>query len=442
MAISKDSHLLGQHTVRMSPISTAHLNPQNLNFCLSPTNRAVLIPVVLNNTNIAGLRYSVTPLGYMEDGSKGKITMHDMTSRELKALIQNQLATTAQPSPTTRPADEYDEYDDDDEETDTRSTLQRTQSMAYISLSRPGVVRLERVVDNSNTDARLIISEAVVVPCPQVEFAEDEGSAMESTRCAGQERETQLKIKVQGVPPLSLRWISTVNGRRERSLVEGIEGDKKDDAAHKEGVEISDVTDNLSLTSSLMVTRIPSPQDVLIPLTISLKDAGTYLFALEEIIDGVGNAVRIGIDAPSTETDSVTKTKTTRSYMVLKKPVVSFGHCSSDTPASLLIGSETTVDIRTEHISPYDIPLDVSLAFSPSMDLKAKRAKGWEKTLQLNTQDKQLNFRVNAPGEYKILGVKGKVRILNRHGYSYSNLSLVLYRNCSGSRYLQGRPKA
>ncbi len=105
--------------------------------------------------------------------------------------------------------------------------------------------------------------------------------------------------------------------------------------------------------------------------------------------------------------------------MVLKKPVVSFGHCSSDTPASLLIGSETTVDIRTENISPYDIPLDVSLAFTPSMDSKTKRAKGWEKSLQLNTQDKQLNFRVNAPGEYKILGVKGKVRMLNRHDIGY-----------------------
>ena len=120
----------------MSPISTAHLNPQNLNFCLSPTNRAVLIPVVLNNTNIAGLRYSVTPLGYMEDGSKGKITMHDMTSRELKALIQNQLAATAQPSPTTRPADEYDEYDDDDEEESDEETP-RDESPPHGSHGKP-----------------------------------------------------------------------------------------------------------------------------------------------------------------------------------------------------------------------------------------------------------------------------------------------------------------
>lgn len=40
--------------------------------------------------------------------------MYDMISRELKALIQNQLAAAAQPSPTDHPVDEYDEYDNDD----------------------------------------------------------------------------------------------------------------------------------------------------------------------------------------------------------------------------------------------------------------------------------------------------------------------------------------
>src|SRR5882757_8269370 len=67
-----DSHLLGQHTVRMSPISTAQLNPYGQTYCLSSPSSSVLIPVLLNNSNPNFLRYSLIPLGYGE-GSVGKI---------------------------------------------------------------------------------------------------------------------------------------------------------------------------------------------------------------------------------------------------------------------------------------------------------------------------------------------------------------------------------
>src|ERR1700729_4197333 len=71
--LSSDSHLLGQHTIHMSPISTAHLNPHAHTFCLSPhTGNTVLIPILLNNTEVvANVRYTITPLGYVD--GQGKI---------------------------------------------------------------------------------------------------------------------------------------------------------------------------------------------------------------------------------------------------------------------------------------------------------------------------------------------------------------------------------
>ena len=61
---SRDSHLLGQHTVRMSPISTANLNPDGQTFCFARPGQHILIPVVLNNTIPTHFRYSLTPLGF------------------------------------------------------------------------------------------------------------------------------------------------------------------------------------------------------------------------------------------------------------------------------------------------------------------------------------------------------------------------------------------
>jgi nucleoporin POM152 len=146
-------------------------------------------------------------------------------------------------------------------------------------------------------------------------------------------------------------------------------------------------------------------------LTVSLDQPGTYLYALEEITDGVGNTIRVGIEAEAPATDSLTKTKTTRSFMVLQKPAVSFSHCSHDTHVSLLIGSESSIKIKSVQVDAFDLPLNLDLKYQPpTEDPKGgKKLKPWKKALKLHGDDKSLTLRVNTPGEYKITGVKGKV---------------------------------
>lgn len=413
----------------MSPISTAHLNPQGLNFCLSPTNSFVLLPVLLNNTNLAGLKYAYMPLSYIDEGSRRKVEMHELSAKDLKQVEQTyherlQLVTTGQPA---RTMDDYDEYDDEDDGSNRQSapsTLQQTQTLVHILLSRPGTVRLERVYDSSGADARLIVSEAVVVPCPRVEFADDDTSmAQKSIRCAGQDVDLQVKINVHGVPPLSLRWLKIINGHQEQFLVEGIEADHKD--KHLPGDDSSPTQTPFSLATT---QRHIDVQDVDIPLTISLDKPGTYLYALEEITDGVGNVVRVGSDLTSPETESITQTKTTRSFMVLQKPAVSFAHCSSEIPTSLLIGSETTLTIKSIESDKFDAPWDISLYYQPPVDAKSsKQVKPWKKTLK--AQGRSLTFPVSTPGDYKILGVTGKVSTATSCTESKSDSSLVLCRN-------------
>ena len=395
----------------MSPISTAHLNPQNLNFCLSSSSGFVLLPVVLNNTNLAGLKYSLTPLGYPEHNSR--IETIELTSKDLKLIEQNyreklQAAILSAPA---RNADDYDEYDDDEDESqaqDAHSNLQRTQSLVHIMLSRPGIVRLERVYDASNTDARMVVSQAIVVPCPHVRFAKDEGTALEPIRCAGQIADPQLKISVHGVPPLSLRWLKSVNGQREEFLVEGIEGEHKDHAIH---TQTSDAGDQSGVVA--VASRIPSAQNVTVPLTVSLEKPGTYLYALEEITDGVGNTIRVETEQAASEQVSASATATTRSFIVLQKPSISFSQCSSDSPMSLLIGSEATLNLDPSHLNDFDKPWDMNIQYQPPSDDEkgSKRTKAWKKILKHDGSTRDLSFRANAPGDYKIVGFKGKVSI-------------------------------
>ncbi|KAJ7446510.1 hypothetical protein B0H11DRAFT_1879516 [Mycena galericulata] len=392
---SRDAHLLGQHTVRMSPISTARLNPQGLTFCLAEPATSVLIPVLLNNTDISSLRYSLAPLGYNPDSGVEKIENFQISSKELKAIEQSRLEITRPSASTIRreKADEYDEYDEEDtdfasDSSNPSSALQKTQSLVHIKLSRFGTVRLEQVTDSLNVEARLAYpSEVTVVPCPRVEFIEDTST---NVRCAGQDQDLELMIDIRGVPPLSLRWFKVVNERPEHFIVEGID---------------SDLTDG---NGKVGTRRKGEPQELKVPLTVSLNAAGSYFYALEEVVDALGNIVRL--DIPSLD-PSAPNTKTTRSLVVLRTPTASFKNCGPGAPASLLIGSQAHLSISTNAADPLDAPWEVSLSYKPPLPpdaATAKRFHPWKKTLATLGSRRDLDVRATAPGEYTILGVKGK----------------------------------
>ncbi|KAF8899024.1 hypothetical protein BD779DRAFT_1431977 [Infundibulicybe gibba] len=396
---SNEAHLLGQHTVRMSPISTAQLNFNSATYCLSPPSNHVLIPVLLNNTNISSLKYSIQPLG-----SGGKVEYFELSAKDLKNIEQNYHDNTQslRSHPDAYDPRQHDEYDgdeyDDDEDTHNslqpHSSLQKTQALSHIWLSKPGIIQLERVVDASGVEARIPIPSTVTVaPCPQVEFVTE--ATPQETRCAGDDPDLKLMISISGIPPLGLRWSQTINGRVEQFLVEGIDGNH--------GHQVARDTDPSGSTSR----EDNLPQNLTIPLTVSLNAAGNYLYTLQEITDGVGNIIRVDLDQTPSRI-----ARMSRSLRVLHRPAVSFKHCSPGSPASLIIGSETTLPITLNDADEFDSPWEVSLRYQPPTSDDAtgnnKRLKPWKKTLKTRDNRREVNIRANTPGDYMIVGVRGK----------------------------------
>lgn len=360
----------------MSPISTARLNPSNLNFCLSSTSKAVLIPILLNNTNPSALRYSVTPLGKNKDDA----SLVDMSSKDLKSVEKARLDGLQLVKPTETPeVSEYDEYDDDDDEvvpdrSGHRASLQKTQMLVHIRVAKPGIIRLENVLDASNTEARIIQSPDVIVAlCPHVEFVPTPGEHR-NIRCAGQDPDAEILLDISGVPPLSLRWSKHVNGKKEMFNVQAGTSDEKD------------------------------VQKLRIPLAVSLDAIGKHVYALEEVKDGVGNVVQVGGDTSSGDSPSV------RAFQVLRRPAMSFKQCSPANPTSMLAGSEVPLLISVADGDMLDAPWDISLKYEPSEDDKAaKRYKSYNKKVSTQVGRKDLTIHANAPGFYTVTGLKGKV---------------------------------
>ncbi|KAI0347722.1 hypothetical protein BDW22DRAFT_1384582 [Trametopsis cervina] len=407
----KDEHLLGQHTVRMSPISTAQLNPYVQTFCIASPGQTVLIPVLLNNTSPTSIRYTLTPLGYDEtvpSNAVGKVERFELSARDLKAIEatrQESLQVARVAASAKREADDYDEYDDEDEDAESSDThgsassLQRSQSLVHIRLTKPGVVRLERVMDSSTVEARLVYpTEIPVVPCPRATFSPSSAlSEAQSTRCAapalasGSGEELELNIDVYGVPPLSLRWHKDVNGRREAFMVEGI--------------EVGDVHSSTDTRRSVTTSR-RRPEQLSVPLGVSLDALGRHSYVLESVTDALGNTVQANTDGSTT-----THASTTRSVTVLKRPSVAFSGCGPGNPAALLIGSDAGLTIDARSADKLDYPLDVQIAYKPTADEAesgSKKQKPWVKTLHTQENRTEISFRASAPGEYSITRVHGK----------------------------------
>lgn len=394
---SRDGHLVGQHTVRMSPISTARINPQNLNFCLNSPSSPVLIPVLLNNTEVSGIRYTLTHLGSSGVGA-AKVERHSLSAREIRAILktQEELLQVVKPAnPPNQDEDDYDEYDDDEEEKENpRSNLEKSQKLIYLQVSRPGVIRLEQVTGSGQVEARIAPGEVVVVPCPTVSFPVPQGHTAEpDIQCAGQDNDRALTINIFGVQPLSLRWSRSANGHKEQFLVEGIEGDRDLPSRRNEAQD----------GAVASPVRILEPGSVQIPLTVTLNSPGTYTYSLEEVIDSVGNTVKVGPDP--------TSGSFTRSFVVLTRPSISFAHCSLENPKALLIGSEASLSVRAVDDDPRDGPWEISLKYQPhGEDLDSKKRAPWDKVVHTHGNRADASITATAPGQYTIAGIKGKVR--------------------------------
>ena len=175
--------------------------------------------------------YSLTHLG------TDKVDNVEVGWKELRTIDQH-LQESLQITKTAKSVDEENneiDWDGDDEDaslgrensvgyTSATQKLEKTQSIYHLKITKPGIVRLERITDKYTSHlTRIFPGEVAVALCPQAEFAPDSLVKGTALRCIGSKEE--LSIKMSGVPPMSLNWHRSINGRKEYFSIERIEGE-------------------------------------------------------------------------------------------------------------------------------------------------------------------------------------------------------------------------
>ncbi|KZT44453.1 hypothetical protein SISSUDRAFT_1038969 [Sistotremastrum suecicum HHB10207 ss-3] len=327
--LGASSYLQGQHTVLLSPINTVKLNPYANPFCLSGPSDSVLIPIIFNNTRPAHLKYNHTL-------PSGASKIVDISTKSLVQPAQAHL----------------DEDDDEDTPRDHSqyTSLQKTESLAYLKVARPGVLR---IVDAG--DARIRVGDVRIAVCPRAEIVVD--SAIPSYFCQGQKSE--VSIKVVGMGPLSLVYYRESKGKRERFVMDGIEGS---------------------------IPGTYDEQEVTIPLTLKHTSLGDHIYSLDSITDGMNNFVSLA---------------SKYSLTVLRRSSFSFRDCQGGSPASLLVSPDAFAELRIvgNGLDGLDGPWNLIVRHEETKK---------EEELRVRPETRVASLHARLPGTYTITKVSGQ----------------------------------
>ncbi|CAE6355656.1 unnamed protein product [Rhizoctonia solani] len=420
--VDASAHLLGQHTVRLSPINTAKLNPQGLSYCLAPhTHNSAFVPIVFNNSQPHVLQYSISPLG-----DKGPRTYVNLTWNDLKSISSTRtklMAHTQTPVPT-RPriklseADEWDQLDEEEEKpanyNSDEPVLSKSERLAHVRIVQPGVVRLERVLDKTGADFRIRYSEVVAVECPSVAF-EPTKDDVRGNRCIGDK--VDMNVRARGVAPVELKWGVTIAPKSKYGTrrsgqdftIRGIEG--------KEEIE-----------------GAPVAQDLIIPLSFSFDSPGRHTFTLANLSDAIGNNVNPALPQHTLKHGhqiSDTDFTHVRTFDVLSRPSAAFEKCQPGKDIQLLKGKEghSNLVVKAESYDEQDgwgahisfVPDEISKADSTgiagvvgrvaekvaSAIDKATAPTPWTKFFRAAPGSSKISIPVTEAGTYTLTRVAG-----------------------------------
>ena len=134
---------------------------------------------------------------------------------------------------------------------------------------------------------------------------------------------------------------------------------------------------------------------------MQLDALGHHTYTLDTLTDGVGNT--LDLSSPP----SSIRLRTYQSVTVLRRSAMSFKFCKPGRPASLLIGKETPLLVMAKEADADDGPWDIMIRYQPPHDDKRK-FKPWQQEFKTQLGKRELTLLARAPGEYSIVGVKGR----------------------------------
>lgn len=312
--LHNSSIILGKQIIQILPEGSALFNAEKYSYCLGAGTPSVNLPIRINQTtpiSIELLRYD------LETAEEETITLSARQIRQLKSKADKAHGK---------------------KDTNTPRTLNYT-------VSRTGIYRLQRVIDQSKLEVRRRNFDAVVVSCPRASV-----SAAEKDRCLGDI--SSISLHASGVAPLKVRYSKKVN-RQQASLI----------------TQTIQASEESSESQVVLDPRIPQfaaaqSKDLSVDIAEAPHQNGTWSYVVERVEDGMGNVVRY-----DTENMKIVPNSLFQNITVHNRPRISFDSCDPERPRRVAKEDDKfSMPLRTTglgNIPASDWPLKVKYSFVP-----------------------------------------------------------------------------
>ncbi|RKF53378.1 Nucleoporin POM152 [Golovinomyces cichoracearum] len=365
--LHNSSIIMGKQIINILPEGHVVMNPERLPFCLDSSHSVASIPLLFNQTKP----------NYIE------LLRKDFESNKNETIILSQKEIRA-----ARKMQEENIY-----------------TLNY-AVRKPGLYRLQKVIDSSKLEVQRRMSDVLVVKCPR---ATVKPSSVD--KCLGDL--SDLEIEIQGTPPLKVMYTRIANGDQS--------------VHHFQNVQPENFVSPLIVSSSSSLAAFGNSDvswakshRIVVPLNESMMNTGSWLYSIDQIHDAAGNIVNFS-SVPGTGGDEFERAYPKDKNLELaitvhERPVAFLTQCDSRMPLIVAKGKAMKMPVEyqstprrsTEH-SIDENSHTITWKFSPSQSLTQTGDHGEDALVQeFIAHNPQSNPVIQQTGLYTLTGVKSK----------------------------------
>jgi nucleoporin POM152 len=302
------------------------------------------------------------------------------------------------------------------------------------AVKKPGVYRLQKVVDESNLEVQTPKSDTLVVNCPKAVI-----KPSTSNRCIGDL--SDLTIEVKGTPPMKIVYSRTVN--------------KEDQSFHFQSIQPEHLISPLlgSNAASALVTDFEQDlswgrsHSIDVRLNESMTTSGKWIYSIDEVHDAAGNVANFSTEREDGEQSNPKQVRLAHSLTVHERPVAQLKGCDTNHPLKVASGVSAIfpVEFGTIGSSPEDTKHTVKWYFSPLDKLTASGDHGEDVIVEVFvSKGPRQKPKISRPGLYTLKSItsqfcEGEVKepasclLLNPPEPNLSITSEDIYDKCAGN---------
>ncbi|KAL2072295.1 hypothetical protein VTL71DRAFT_11638 [Oculimacula yallundae] len=355
--LHNSSLIMGKQIINVLPEGSVTMNPEQLSFCIDSTRPVAIIPLYFNQTKPKSVE--LLRIDFDTNLNETIILSHKEVNNVHKG--------------------------------DKDSIL----TINYHA-KRPGLYRLQKVMDKTKLEVQRRMSDTLVVSCPKAIIKSSGGD-----RCLGDL--SDLTMEIEGTPPLKIVYSRTVNSDQSKHHFQSIQPENFASPllGHSgAGTLVKAGSQDVSWARSHRIT---------VPLNESMMPSGLWLYSVDEIHDATGNVANFSSEAEDVDHIYPRGTHLEQSFTVHERPLLKLENCDSRHPMTAPIGKPMTLPVKYE--SPGRTPDDTSHTltwkFSPLDSLTKSGDHGQEVVFE-EFSAKTANSKpvIRQPGLYTLTGVK------------------------------------